>query len=132
MKTSFQIGLLVVAFCLGLLGCNDDEVIHTTAVYTSRDTSQVYSLYVDGDLIGVVPTLSGPIASDSTARLADCLNFTLPDGRHKMELWDEAGAVVSGFRLTVNGGDYKTSSLAGVNGGAFVGADGTCIVIRMD
>jgi hypothetical protein len=133
MKTILKRLGIAGAISLGWLGCENDDSIYNTSVYTSRDTSQVYSLYVDDELYGLVPTLASPISCDSTARLADCLNFTLPAGRHKLELWDEAGAVVSGFRLKVDQNATKVSSIAGINdGGAFVAGNGTCIVVRMD
>ncbi len=132
MKTSLQLGLLAVAFCLGLLGCEDDDTIFKVAVYTSLDTTQVYDLYVDGDLYGQVPSLTGSITCDSTERLTDCLNFTLPSGRYDLELWDEAGAVASGFKLKINSTTTKVSSGGADSGGGWVGTDGTCVVIRMD
>lgn len=130
MKNSLKQVLAVGAIAsLGLLGCQDDDTIYNVAVYTTLDTNQVYSLYVDGDLRGAVPFSYVPISCDSTERLASCLNFPLESGRHKFELWNESGATVSSFSLRVS--ETKTSGSAGQDSGSEVHKDGNCLVVNM-
>jgi hypothetical protein len=129
MKTQLKFGLGVLALSLGLAGCKDDDTIFNVKVYTSLDTTQVYQLYVDGDPFGSVPSLGGTLTCDSTERLQSCLDFSLPSGKYKWELWDEAGATVSSFRLKA----YENSlSVSGNNGGSNINGTGTCLVIRID
>ncbi len=130
MKNSLKQVLAVGAIAsLGLLGCQDDDTIYNVAVYTTLDTNQVYSLYVDGDLMGAVPFSYVPISCDSTERLASCLNFTLESGRYKFELWDESGAVVSNLALRVS--ERKTSAGGWNDSGSEVNKDGNCLVVNM-
>lgn len=132
MKTSlkqvFAVGAIV---CLGMLGCKKDDTIFNVAVYTTLDTTQVYELYVDGDAYGVVPSLTGPISCDSTERLVDCLNFSLPAGRHVIDMWNESGASVSRFKLKIYENSTGGSSGLGDNGGNEAFVNGTCVVIKL-
>jgi hypothetical protein len=133
MKTILKHGLVAGAICLGLAGCQEkDDTVFEASVYTTLDAEQGHSLYVDGALKGAVPSMAAGITCDSTTLMANCLHFTLPAGRHKVELWNAAGAAVSGFTLKVYENSTSVRSEIGDNGGGAVHVSGTCLVMRMD
>ena len=132
MKTK-SLFLLSALFLLLFTACEQEQEdpIDYYFCTTSPTGDAQWKLYVDGDLIGTLPSVTTVPNCGNTAALSGMLHTTLSEKRHRYEAKDALGTVHSSgyfqFKETDNG-NRKAKGGGGIGGST---GDWSCDVVVM-
>jgi hypothetical protein len=109
------------ALCLSLLSACEQEQPEPLDFYfctTSSVGDEQWALYVDDDLMGILPSVATVPSCSTTAALPSLLHVVLPQGHHRFEAKDALGEVRSaGYFSFKENERVRKSSVGGRKGG---------------
>jgi hypothetical protein len=120
------------ALCLLLLTACEHEQPEPIDFYfctTSAVGDELWTLYIDNDLVGTLPSVGTVPSCSTTTALSSLLHVVLPQGRHRYEAKDGQGDVRSTGCFSFKGNERVQKSKSGGGKGGSSAAWSCDIVI---